>query len=79
MWTAPPLGTGHLIRVGSKALCLTEKGEFIIFEPNPSGFKLIFRQQVLGQGRAHFAFSDGKILARDKRRLICLDLTGISK
>ena len=79
MWTAPPLGTGHLIRVGSKALCLTEKGEFIIFEPNPSRFKLIFRQQVLGEGRAHFGFSDGKILARDKRRLICLDLTGISK
>ena len=75
MWTAPPMGTGHLIRLGEKGLCLTERGEFFIFELKPSEFKPEFSEQILGAGRAHFAYSQGLIFARDKRRLICLDLT----
>ena len=78
MWTAPPVGTGHLIRVGKSGLCLTEKGEFFIFDLNPSVFKPVLREQVLGSGRAHFAYSQGLVFARDKRRLVCLDLTGLS-
>ena len=42
--------------------------------PRPLRFKPVLQQQVLGQGRAHFAYSNGKIIARDNRRLICLDL-----
>ena len=26
--------------------------------------------------RAHFALANGRLYARDKRRLVCLDLTG---
>lgn len=75
MWTAPPMGTGHLIRVGKSGLCLTERGEFLLFEIKPSGFEVNFRQQILGSGRAYFAYTKGTIFARDKRRLIRLDLT----
>ena len=75
MWTAPPIGTGHLIRIGKSGLCLTERGEFLFFEIKPSGFEVNFRQQILGSGRAYFAYTKGTIFARDKRRLICLDLT----
>ena len=78
MWTAPPIGTGHLIRVGKSGLCLTEKGEFFIFDLNPLEFKPVLREQVLGSGRAHFAYSQGLVFARDKRRLVCLDLTILS-
>ena len=74
MWSASPFGTGHLIRVGGIALCLTEKGELFLFETKPSGFEVDFRQQILGPGRAYFAYSKGSIFARDKRRLIRLDL-----
>ena len=65
--------------VGKSGLCLTEKGELLIFNLNPSEFKPVLREQVLGSGRAHFAYSQGLVFARDKRRLVCLDLTGLSK
>jgi hypothetical protein len=42
---------------------------------SPKGFSVLYRQQVLGlEARAHFAISNGKIYARDKRRLVCLQL-----
>ena len=79
MWTAPSMGTGHLIRVGKSGLCLTERGEFLIFDLNSSEFQPVLRAQVLGSGRAHFAYSEGFVFARDKRRLICLDFMELSK
>ena len=72
-WTQS-IGNGHLIGVGEQILCLSEKGEFTVFDATPVAFKPVLQQQVLGQGRAHFAYSNGKIIARDNRRLICLDL-----
>ena len=79
MWTAPSMGTGHLIRVGKSGLCLTERGEFFIFELKPSEFQPLLREQVLGSGRAHFAYSEGFVFARDNRRLICLNFKELSK
>ena len=72
-WTQS-IGNGHLIGVGEQILCLSETGEFTVFDATPVAFKPVLQQQVLGQGRAHFAYSNGKIIARDNRRLICLDL-----
>ena len=72
MWTAPPMGTGNLIRAGRQIITLTESGEIVIINADPHGFRLLFRQQILGQGRAHFAYSGGRLFARDNRRLICL-------
>ena len=48
--------------------------ELIVFSAQSSVFNPILREQVLGPCRAHFAYSDGKVFARDKRRLICLNL-----
>ncbi len=72
-WTQS-IGNGHLIGVGEQILCLSENGEFTVFDASPVAFKPLLQQQVLGQGRAHFAYSNGNIIARDNRRLICLDL-----
>ena len=74
LWNVPSLGAGHLIRVGEEVICLTERGELIVFSAQSSVFNPILREQVLGPCRAHFAYSDGKVFARDKRRLICLNL-----
>jgi hypothetical protein len=69
------LGTGNLIRVENKILTITEKGELVIFSTDFSKFKLLYRQQVLGTGvKSHFAITNGMLVARDSRRLICLDL-----
>ena len=74
LWNVPSLGAGHLIRVGKEVICLTEKGELIMFSAQSSVFNPVLREQVLGPCRAHFAYSDGKVFARDKRRLICLEI-----
>lgn len=74
-WSLGSLGTGHLIRVKNKVLTITEKGELLIFSTDSSKFNLLHRQQVLGTGvKSHFAIAGGMLLARDSRRLICLDL-----
>ena len=70
----PSLGAGHLIRVDKEVICLTEKGELIVFSAQSSVFNPVLREQVLGPCRAHFAYSAGKVFARDKRRLICLEI-----
>ena len=74
LWNVPSLGVGHLIRVGEEIICLTEQGELIVFSAQSSAFNPVLREQILGPCRAHFAYSDGKVFARDKRRLVCLEI-----
>ena len=73
-WSDDSVAMGHLIRVGERILCISENGEFVVFSASNDSFKPILRQQVLGSGRAHFAYSNGNIIARDKRRMRCLDM-----
>lgn len=74
-WEAPSMGAGNLIRVKDKLVVLTEDGELIIAEASPKGFRALHRQQILGTGaRAHFSLANGKLFARDQRRLVCLRL-----
>ena len=69
------MGAGNLIRVKDKLIVLTEDGELIVAEASPKGFRALHRQQILGTGaRAHFGLANGKLFARDQRRLVCLRL-----
>ncbi len=75
MWESTPLGSGNLIRSNSTIVIITENGELLLVKVDPNEYKLIHRQQILGfDTRAHFAISQGYLYARDKRRLICLNL-----
>jgi hypothetical protein len=75
MWEAPSMGAGNLIRVRDKILVLLESGELVILKTSSKSCEILFRQQILGsESRAHFSFADGFLFARDKRRLICLQL-----
>ena len=47
----------------------------VILKASSKSCDILFRQQILGsESRAHFSFADGFLFARDKRRLICLQL-----
>jgi len=75
MWQAPSIGAGNLIRVRDKIVVLLESGELVILKASSKSCDILFRQQILGsESRAHFSFADGFLFARDKRRLICLQL-----
>ena len=74
-WEESLMGSGNLIQIENKILTITEKGELIIFSADFSKFKSLYRQQLLGTGvKSHFAIAGGKLIARDDRRMICLDL-----
>ena len=75
-WEKTSLGSGNLVRMGDSILTLNDRGELIVFSANTSNFKVLHRQQILGTGgRSHFAVSNGLLVARDKRRIICLKLS----
>ena len=74
-WTTGRISAGNLLLADGKLLVLTEDGEFILAAASPRNFKALHRQQLLGlETRAHFALSDGRLFARDKRLLVCLNL-----
>lgn len=74
-WSSQKVDAGSLTRVGNDALLLTVNGELIRVKLSAEGFSEHGRTQILGlEVRAHPALSDGRFIARDKRRLVCVDL-----
>ena len=74
-WTSGRMAAGNLLLADGKLIVLTEDGELLLAPASRKGFSVLHRQQVLGlETRAHFAISNGKLFARDKRRLVCLQL-----
>jgi hypothetical protein len=70
------MASGNLLLADGKLIVLTEAGELLLVPAVSTGYKVQHRQQILGfEARAHFAISNGKLLARDKKRLVCMDLT----
>ena len=77
MWSVDRFGAGTGMIAGGDLLLLTEKGELIKAPANPTGFKPVARAQVLGlDTRPYPALANGLFIARDKRRLVCVDLRG---
>ncbi len=75
MWSEDRFGAGTVMIVGTDLLLLTEKGELIKAPANPTGFKPASRAQALGlDTRAYPALANGLLVARDKRRLVCVDV-----
>lgn len=75
-WDQPHFGAGTLILAGDDLLIMHEKGELIRVAASPKGFKVKQRAQILGADtRAYPALAGGLLFARDKGKLVCVDLT----
>jgi outer membrane protein assembly factor BamB len=75
-WTRKDLPEGSVICAGGKLLVLTGKGELLLADASPDGFKPTARAQVLG-GLCWTppALADGLLYLRNaKGDLVCLDL-----
>ena len=75
-WVQKDLPTASVICAGGKLLVLTEKGELLLADPSPNGFKPLARAQVLG-GLCWTppALANGLLYVRNaKGDLVCLDL-----
>ena len=75
-WNQEAFGAGTVTLAGDKLVILTDKGELVLAEAQGNSFKEMARAQVLGrETRAYPAISHGMIYARDKNRLVCLNLS----
>jgi outer membrane protein assembly factor BamB len=74
-WSKDGFGCGSLIAVQGLLLVLSESGDLVVVEPNPEAYREKSRATVLsGPVRAHMALADGRLFARDNRKLICFRL-----
>jgi hypothetical protein len=75
IWQSPPVPGGTLIRVGSHLLAVTEQGELWILPTTAKTFDPLHQVQILRSGhRAHLAFSDGLLFARDGQQLVAIKI-----
>jgi outer membrane protein assembly factor BamB len=77
-WTDKTFGEGSLIIADGKIIGLSERGELMVADPTPAGFKPISRVQVLGgKCRTLPVLANGRIYCRNaKGDLVCLDVAG---
>lgn len=77
MWEEKRLGAGSILGVGDELLVLLESGEILVAPAVAKAFQPRARFQGLGNGaRAVPSFSGGKLYARDKQQLYCIDFAG---
>jgi outer membrane protein assembly factor BamB len=80
-WTEPPddaggsYGCGAILAAGGKLIILNESGELVLAEASGDKYAEKARASVLGSPcRAHPALADGRLYARDGKKLVCWDL-----
>jgi outer membrane protein assembly factor BamB len=74
-WSQEGLGAGTATLAGDRLLVLTERGELLAVRTAPDRFEVLDRAHVLSGGvRAYPAVADGRLYARSKDTLACLDL-----
>jgi outer membrane protein assembly factor BamB len=74
-WEAPGRGVGSLLLADGRLIALKEGGELVLVRPEADKYHELARAAVLGNPcRAHPALADGRLYARDGRKLVCWNL-----
>lgn len=74
-WAKPGLKGSNLILAGDSLFVLSETGELIRVSASSANYTEVARAQILGSGvRAYPALSNGRLYARDKDKLVCVQL-----
>ncbi len=69
-------GLGPYIKIGDKFLILNDNGTLFLAQQKNNQFNIIAQKKVL-QGHdawGPFALTDGKLLLRDSKKMVCIDL-----
>jgi outer membrane protein assembly factor BamB len=74
-WTQERFGCASLVHADGRLIALTETGDLVLFEPTPEAYREKARARILGKPtRAAPALADGRLFARDEKKLVCLHL-----
>lgn len=72
-WQSSSVPGGTLIRAGATLLVVTEQGELWVIPTDAKTFDPLHQVQILRSGhRAHLAFADGLLFARDGQQLVAV-------
>src|SRR5205085_1509735 len=74
-WTREEFGCGSTVLADGKLIVLTEAGDLVLVEATPAAYREKARASLLTDPcRAQIALADGRLYARDGKRLVCLNL-----
>ena len=76
MWTTQRYGCGSMVLAEGHAFVLTEDGELVLVELSPKEYREKARAAVFTERpcRAQLALANGKLYARDGKRLVCFNV-----
>ena len=75
-WEKESFGCGTMVLADGKLIVLTERGDLHLIEATPKAFRSLgeFRLLDAPACRAQIALANGRLYARDQRKLVCVDL-----
>jgi hypothetical protein len=75
-WEKEGFGNGSMILADGRLIVLTEKGDLCLVQATPAAFRETARFRLFNAGpcRAQIALSNGRLFARDQKRLVCVSL-----
>lgn len=76
MWNAERFGNGSMVLADGKLIVLTENGDLHLVEASPAAFKELAKARLLNAVpcRAQIALANGRLCARDQRKLVCVEM-----
>jgi outer membrane protein assembly factor BamB len=75
-WTKERFGCGSIIIADGSLIILSEDGDLVLVKATPESYQEKSRATVLGSAcRAQIALANGRLYARDTRKLVCLELS----
>jgi outer membrane protein assembly factor BamB len=75
LWTREGFGCGSMILADGNLIVLSEEGELVLVEATPKAYSEKARAVVLGKPcRAPIALANGRLYARDSKKLVCWNL-----
>jgi hypothetical protein len=72
-WSTMRFGAGSILLVGGKLVVMREKGDLLIAEATPKGYKKLNEFKILdGVVRAYPALANGTLFVRNEKRLVAV-------
>ncbi len=75
-WDQDRFGNGTMILADGKFIVLTERGDLHLIEATSTAFRELAKIQLFTSGpcRAQIALANGKLFARDQKKLVCVEM-----
>ena len=75
-WEKDRYGCGTMILADGKLIVLTESGDLRLVQATPTAYKELAQTRLFDAGpcRAQIALANGRLFARDQKRLVCVEL-----